>query len=122
VLAVIEYNYEREGNNCPSWSESRRARARRDRFWLRAHPIRLADDADGAVCQFQAVATDLESVRLGKSRGEKRGKNVLVRSLSGSARFGATLVGRGIDNPLSESDFCERGSATTSERSAMSNI
>jgi hypothetical protein len=62
---------------------------------------------DGAVVPIEAAATDLDLRPLkGKFDGKNKGKNVLVRSLSGIGQAGAMLVGQGsLNQPLSESDL-----------------
>lgn len=108
VLAVIEYNYERDGEIIvPAGARVIGHLQDADRSGY----VRIEFDSlmmpDGAAMPIQAVATDLEMRPLkGKVEGNKTGKNVLVRSLSGIGQVGATLVGRGnLNQPLSESDL-----------------
>lgn len=108
VLAVIEYNYERNGEIIvPAGARVIGHLQDADRSGY----VRIEFDSlmmpDGAAMPIQAVATDLEMRPLkGKVEGKNTGKNVLVRSLSGIGQVGATLVGRGnLNQPLSESDL-----------------
>ena len=107
VLAVIEYNYERDGEIIvPAGARVVGHMQDADRSGY----VRIEFDSlmmpDGSAMPIQAVATDLEMRPLkGKVEGKNTGKNVLVRSLSGIGQVGATLVGRGnLNQPLSESD------------------
>jgi len=106
VLAVIEYNYERDGEIIvPAGARVVGHLQDADRSGY----VRIQFDSlmmpDGAAVSIQAVATDLEMRPLkGKVEGKNTGKNVLVRSLSGIGQVGATLLGRGnLNQPLSES-------------------
>jgi hypothetical protein len=108
VLAVIEYNYEHDGEILvPAGARVVGHLQDADRSGY----VRIEFDSlmmpDGAAMPIQAVATDLEMRPLkGKVEGKNTGKNVLVRSLSGIGQVGATLVGRGnLNQPLSESDL-----------------
>lgn len=108
VLAVIEYNYERDGEIVvPAGARVVGHMQTADRSGY----VRIEFDSllmpDGAAMPIQAVATDLEMRPLkGKVEGKNTGKNVLVRSLSGIGQVGAALVGRGnLNQPLSESDL-----------------
>jgi hypothetical protein len=108
VLAVIEYNYERDGEIVvPAGSKAVGHLQEADRSGY----VRVQFDSlimpDGADVPIQAVATDLELRPLkGKVSGKNTGKNVLVRSLSGIGEAGAILLGQGrLNQPLSESDL-----------------
>jgi len=108
VLAVIEYNYERDGEILvPAGAKVVGHIQDADRSGY----VRLQFDSlmmpDGAPVPIQAVATDLEMRPLrGRVEGKNTGKNVLLRSLSGIGQVGAMLVGRGnLNQPLSESDL-----------------
>ena len=108
VLAVIEYNYERDGEIVvPAGARVVGHLQDADRSGY----VRIEFDSlmmpDGATVPIQAAATDLEMRPLkGKVEGKNTVKNVLVRSLSGIGQVGATLVGRGnLNQPLSESDL-----------------
>ena len=108
VLAVIEYNYERDGEIIvPAGAKAVGQIQEADRSGY----MRVQFDSlllpDGATIPIQAAATDLEMRPVkGKVEGKNTGKNVLVRSLSGIGQAGTMLVGRGsLNQPLSESDL-----------------
>jgi hypothetical protein len=108
VLAVIEYNYEREGEIIvPAGAKA----VGHIRNGDRSGYVDIQFDSllmpDGAVVSIEAAATDLDLRPLkGKVEGKNTGKNVLVRSLSGIGQAGAMLVGQGsLNQPLSESDL-----------------
>jgi hypothetical protein len=108
VLAVIEYNYERDGEIIvPACAKA----VGHIRNVDRSGYIDIQFDSllmpDGAVVPIEAAATDLDLRPLkGKVEGKNTGKNVLVRSLSGIGQAGAMLVGQGsLNQPLSESDL-----------------
>ncbi|MCU1270371.1 MAG: hypothetical protein JWN74_1665 [Acidobacteriaceae bacterium] len=108
VLAVIEYNYERDGEIIvPAGAKAVGQIQEADRSGY----MRIQFDSlmlpDGATVPIQAAATDLAmSPVKGKVEGKNTGKNVLVRSLSGIGQAGTMLLGRGsLNQPLSESDL-----------------
>jgi hypothetical protein len=108
VLAVIEYNYERDGEIIvPAGAKA----VGHIRNGDRSGYVDIQFDSllmpDGAVVPIEAAATDLELRPLkGKVEGKNTGKKVLVRSLSGIGQAGAMLVGQGsLNEPLSESDL-----------------
>jgi hypothetical protein len=108
VLAVVEYNYERDGEIIvPAGAKAVGHVQDADRSGY----VRIQFDSlmmpDGAAVPIQAVATDLEMRPLkGKVEGKNTGKNVLVRSFSGIGQVAAMLVGRGnLNQPISESDL-----------------
>ena len=108
VLAVIEYNYERDGGIIvPAGAKA----VGHIRNGDRSGYVDIQFDSllmpDGAVVPIEAAATDLDLRPLkGKDEGKNTGKNVLVRSLSGIGQAGAMLVGQGsLNQPLSESDM-----------------
>jgi hypothetical protein len=121
VLAVIEYNYERDGEIVvPAGAKAVGHIQEADRSGY----MRIEFDSlilpDGAAVPIQAAATDLEMRPLkGKVDGKNRGKNALVRSLSGIGQIGAMLVGRpSLNQPFSESDLLrERVSTNIGEAS-----
>ncbi len=108
VLAVIEYNYERDGEIIvPAGAKA----VGHIRSGDRSGYVDIQFDSllmpDGAVVPIEAAATalDLRPVK-GKVEGKNTGKNVLVRSLSGIGQAGSMLVGQGsLNQPLSESDL-----------------
>jgi hypothetical protein len=108
VLAVIEYNYERDGEIIvPAGAKA----VGHIRNGDRSGYVDLQFDSllmpDGAVVPIEAAATDLDFRPLkGKVEGKNTGKNVLVRSMSGIGQAGAMLVGQGsLNQPLNESDL-----------------
>lgn len=108
VLAVIEYNYARDGEIIvPAGAKA----VGHIRNGDRSGYVDIQFDSllmpDGAVVPIEAAATDLDLRPLkGKVEGKNTGKNVLVRSLSGIGQAGAMLVGQGsLNQPLSESDL-----------------
>jgi hypothetical protein len=108
VLAVIEYNYERDGEIIvPAGTKA----VGHIRNGDRSGYVDIQFDSllmpDGAVVPIAAAATglDLRPLR-GKVEGKNTGKNLLVRSLSGIGQAGAMLVGQGsLNQPLRESDL-----------------
>jgi hypothetical protein len=108
VLAVIEYNYERDGEIIvPAGAKA----IGHIRDANRSGYVDLQFDSllmpDGACVPLEAAATDLDLRPLkGKVSGKNTGKNVLVRSLSGIGQASAMFVGQGsLNQPLSESDL-----------------
>jgi len=108
VLAVIEYNYERDGEIIvPAGAKA----VGHIRNGDRSGYVDIQFDSllmpDGAVVPIEAGATGLDLRPLkGKVEGKNTGKNVLVRSLSGIGQAGSMLVGQGsLNQPLSESDL-----------------
>jgi hypothetical protein len=108
VLAVIEYNYERDGEIVvPAGAKAVGHIQEADRSGYMRIQFESLLMPDGAAVPMQAAATDLNFGPLkGKVEGKNTGKNVLVRSLSGIGEVGALLVGRGsLNQPLNESDL-----------------
>jgi hypothetical protein len=108
VLAVIEYNYERDGEIIvPAGAKAVGNIQEADRSGYMRIQFESLLMPDGAAVPMQAAAMDLNFGPLkGKVEGKNTGKNVLVRSLSGIGEVGALLVGRGsLGQPLSESDL-----------------
>jgi hypothetical protein len=108
VLAVIEYNYERDGEIIiPAGAKA----VGHIRNGDRSGYVEIQFDSllmpGGAVVPIEAAATGLDLRPLkGKVEGKNTGKNVLVRSLSGIGQAGSMLVGQGsLNQPLSESDL-----------------
>jgi hypothetical protein len=108
VLAVIEYNYERDGEIIvPAGAKA----VGHIRNGDRSGYVDIQFDSllmpDGALVPIEAAATGLDLRPLkGKVEGKNTGKNVLVRSLSGIGQAGAMLVGQGsLNQPLSDSDL-----------------
>ena len=108
VLAVVEYNYERDGEIIvPAGAKA----VGHIRDANRSGYVDLQFDSllmpDGASVPIEAAATDLDFRPLkGKVSGKNTGKNVLVRSLSGIGQASTMFVGQGsLSQPLSESDL-----------------
>ena len=108
VLAVIEYNYERDGEIIvPAGAKA----VGHIRSGDRSGYVDIQFDSllmpDGTAVPIEAAATDLDLRPIkGKVEGKNTGKNVLVRSLSGIGQAGAMLVGQGsLNQPLNESDL-----------------
>lgn len=108
VVAVIEYNYERDGDIVvPAGAKAfgrLQAADRSGYVGVRFDSMLLPD---GSSVSMEAAATDLALRPLkGKVEGTHTGKNILVRSFAGVGEIAATLVGRGsLNQPLSESDL-----------------
>jgi hypothetical protein len=121
VLAVIEYNYEHEGEIIvPAGAKAVGHIQQADRSGYMTIQFDSLMMPNGAAIHIEGVATDLSlGPPKGKVEGKNTGKNVLVRSLSGIGEVGAMLVGRGnLDHPLSEEDMLrERVSNNVGEAS-----
>jgi len=121
VLAVIEYNYERDGEIIvPAGAKAVGHIRNGDRLGYVDVQFDSLLMPDGAVVPIEAAATGLDLRPLkGKVEGKNTGKNVLVRSLSGIGQAGSMLVGRGsLNQPLSESGLMrERVSNNVGEAS-----
>ena len=108
VVAVIEYNYEQNGEIVvPAGAKAFGHLESADRsgyIGLRFESLLMPDGSSAAL---EAAATDLQLRPLrGKVEGKHTGKNVLVRSFAGVGEVAATLVGRGnLNQPLSEGDL-----------------
>jgi hypothetical protein len=108
ILAVIEYNYERDGEIIvPAGAKAIGHIRNGDRSGYVDIQFDSLLMPDGAVVPIEAAATGLDLRPLkGKVEGKNTGKNVLVRSLSGIGQAGSMLVGQGsLNQPLSESDL-----------------
>ena len=106
VLAVIEFNYERDGEIIvPAGAKAVGHIRNGDRSGYVDVQFDSLLMPDGAVVPIEAAATGLDLRPLkGKVEGKNTGKNVLVRSLSGIGQAGSMLVGQGsLNQPLSES-------------------
>jgi hypothetical protein len=108
VLAVIEYNYEQDGEIVvPAGAQA----VGHIRQANRSGYVDLQFDAlrmpDGTSVPIEAAATDLALRPLkGKIEGKNSGRNVLIRSLSGIGQAGSVFLGQGsLNQPLSESDL-----------------
>lgn len=108
VLAVIEYNYEHDGEIIvPAGAKA----VGHIRDASRSGYVDLQFDSllmpDGASVPIEAAATGLDFRPLkGRVSGKNTGKNALVRSLSGIGQASAMFVGEGsLSQPLSESNL-----------------
>ena len=108
VVAVIEYNYEQNGEIVvPAGARAFGHLESADRSGYIAIRFESLRMPDGASVPLEAAATDLQLRPLrGKVEGKHTGKNVLVRSFAGVGEVAATLVGRGsLNQSLSEGDL-----------------
>ena len=119
VLAVIEYNYEENGEIVvPAGAKA----VGHIRDANRVGYVDIQFDSllmpDGASVAIQASATGLDLRPLkGRVEGKNIAKNVLVRSLSGIGQAGSMLLGQNsLNRPLNESDLIrERVSSNIGE-------
>ncbi len=108
VVAVIEYNYEQDGEILiPAGAKAIGHLESADRSGYIGIRFDTLQMPNGTTVRIEAVATDLRLRPLkGKVEGKNTGKNLLVRSLSGIGEVMATLVGQGnLNQPLSEADL-----------------
>jgi Bacterial conjugation TrbI-like protein len=108
AVAVIEYNYERNGEIVvPAGAKAFGRLEAADRSGYLAVRFDSLMLPDGSSISMEAAATDLELRPLkGKVEGKHTGKNILVRSLAGVGEIAATLAGRSsLNQPLSEGDL-----------------
>jgi type F conjugative transfer system protein TrbI len=108
VVAVIEYNYEENGEivipaGAKAFGHLEAADAS-GYLGIRFDSLMMPD---GSTMSLEAAATNLQLRPLrGKVEGKHTGKNILVRSFAGVGEIAATLVGRGsLNQPLSEGDL-----------------
>lgn len=108
VVAVIEYNYEQNGEIViPAGSKVFGHLETADRSGYVGVRFDSLVMPDGSSVALEAGATDLNLRPLrGKVEGKHTGKNILVRSFAGIGEVAATLVGRGsLNQSLSEGDL-----------------
>ena len=108
VVAVIEYNYEQNGEIViPAGAKAFGHLEAADRSGYVGIRFESLMMPDGTFANLEATATDLQLRPLrGKVEGKNTGKKILVRSFAGVGEIAATLVGRGsLNQPLSESDL-----------------
>jgi hypothetical protein len=108
VVAVVEYNYEQNGEIIiPAGARVFGRLESADRSGYVDIRFESMMMPDGSSVPLDAAATDLQLRPLrGKVEGKHTGKNVLVRSFAGVGEIAATLVGRGsLNQPLSEGDL-----------------
>jgi len=108
VVAVIEYNYEQNGEIVvPAGAKALGHLEAADRSGYLGIRFDSLLMPDGSSVALEAAATDLQLQPLrGKVEGKHTGKNILVRSFAGVGEIAATLAGRGsLNQPLSEGDL-----------------
>lgn len=108
IVAVIEYNYEQNGEIVvPAGAKAFGHLEAADRSGYVGVRFDSLVMPDGSSVNLEAGATDLDLRPLrGKVEGKHTGKNILVRSFAGVGEVAATLVGRGsLNQPLSEGDL-----------------
>src|SRR6185312_4034752 len=108
VVAIIEYNYEQDGEIAiPAGAKAYGHLEAADRSGYIGIRFDSLTMADGSTLHLEATAIDLQLKPLrGKVEGKHQGQNLLVRSLAGVGEIAATLVGRGsLNQPISESDL-----------------
>ncbi|MBZ5489438.1 MAG: TrbI/VirB10 family protein [Acidobacteriia bacterium] len=108
VVAVIEYNYEQNGEIIiPAGAKAFGHLESADHSGYIGIRFESLLMPDGSSVSLEAAATDLQLRPLrGKVGGKHTGKNVLVRSFAGVGEIAATLVGRGsLNQSLSEGDL-----------------
>lgn len=105
VTAIIEYNYERDGQVLiPAGSRAVGKISQADPSGLVNITFSSIEFPDGEVVPIDAVAADmsLQAIK-GKVTGKQAGKNMLVRTLSGVGETAAMMVGA----PSANSAFSE---------------
>jgi type IV secretory pathway VirB10-like protein len=108
VVAVIEYNYERDGEIVvPAGAKVFGHLESADRSGYVSVRFDSIELPDGSSVNLDAAATDLNLRPLkGRVEGKHSGQNILVRSVAGVGEIATTLVGRGsLNQPLSEADL-----------------
>jgi hypothetical protein len=108
VVAVIEYNYEQNGEIVvPAGAKAFGHLESADHSGYVGIRFDSLLMPDGSSIGLEAAATDLQLRPLrGKVEGKHTGKNIIVRSFAGVGEIAATLVGRGsLNQPLSEGDL-----------------
>jgi hypothetical protein len=109
VIAVVEYNYERNGEIIvPAGAKAFGHIDQADRSGYLSLRFDSLLFPDGASVPIEAEATDTSLRPLkGRVEGKNTGKNALVRSLSGIGQVGTLFAGRGgsLSQPFSESDL-----------------
>jgi len=108
VIAIIEYNYEHDGQIIiPAGSKAVGSVRQADRSgYLQLHFDHL-EMPDGTSVAIEALATDTNLGPLrGKVTGTNRGKNFAVRALTGIGQTSAMLVGQNnLNGAVSEADL-----------------
>ena len=108
VVAVIEYNYERNGQTIiPAGARAVGKIIQADPSGLVNIEFSSLEYPDGSTVPIDAVAANmsLQAIK-GTVTGRQRGKNMLVRSLSGIGETAAMLVGApSVNSSFSEGDL-----------------
>lgn len=108
VLAVIEYNYEQDGEIIvPAGARAvgHIREANRSGYLDLQFDSLLMPDGTSVPIEAAATGLDLQPLK-GKVQGKNTGKSVLIRSLSGIGQAGSLFLGQGsLNQPLSESDL-----------------
>ena len=108
VVAVIEYNYERDGEVIiPAGARAVGKIIQADPSGLVNIEFSSLEYPDGSTVPIEAVAAsmNLQAIK-GAVTGRQRGKNMLVRSLSGIGETAAMLVGApSVNSSFSEGDL-----------------
>jgi hypothetical protein len=115
AIAIIEYNYERNGRLLiPAGAKALGRVEQADRTGFMSIRFDTLLMPDGTEVSFDAVATDMRLAPLrGKVQGKNTGKSILARSLSGVGQAGALFAGRGsLNQPFSEQDLIRERVAT----------
>ncbi|MBV9145966.1 MAG: TrbI/VirB10 family protein [Acidobacteria bacterium] len=124
AVAVIEYNYERDGQILiPAGAKAFGQLEMADRSGYVGIHFNSLLMPDGAVLGVEAVAADLHLQPLrGRVESRHAGKNILIRSFAGMGEITATVLGRGsLNQPLSEGDlFRERISSNIGQAADQS--
>lgn len=122
IIAVVEYNYESNGEIVvPAGSKVFGRIEQADRSGYLGLKFSSLLMPDGATVSLEAVGTNLSLGPLrGKVEGRNSGKNALVRSLSGVGEVAALVVGRSgsINQPFSEGDLIRERVSTNIGESA----
>ena len=122
VIAVVEYNYESNGEIVvPAGTKVFGRIEQADRSGYLGLKFNSLLMPDGATVSLEAVGTNLSLGPLrGKVEGKNSGKNALVRSLSGVGEVASLVVGRGgsINQPFSEGDLIRERVSTNIGESA----
>jgi hypothetical protein len=108
VIAVIEYNYEQNGEIVvPAGAKVFGHLAAADRSGYIGVRFDSLMMPDGSLLGLEAAATDLQLRPLkGKVEGKNTAKNIIVRSFAGLGEITATLAGRGsLNQSLSDGDL-----------------
>lgn len=111
VIAVIEYNYEREGEIVlPAGARVFGKLSRVSPSGFVGFQFERVETPEGTVEKIDATAMDLKFGPIkGNVSGRNRGKNFLVRSLTGIGTVGAYVVGgqgtTGFNGPISENSL-----------------